>query len=184
MPPWRRWTLLILSVGFASASADSADPPARPPNAPGPAIAPPMRSAPIPPRGGAPAQDESWPERQREAEQLRQLQAWRAYVNRPTAWQLQNPSGAQNRSPTDVLPRGYVMSNTYAGPQHREWSNVSAPVMLPQMPAGYVSVPPVPSTNVPLAPNTYWGPANQSWSNVRVGTAVPNGLGGWNYTPR
>jgi hypothetical protein len=178
----RFWWSIVLCLGFDAGPADAADPRAATGIA---TIAPqPMASQSPGKPANADASRQTWEEQQRAAYEMRQREAWQAYVNRPTAWQLQNPSGAQNRAPTDMMPRGYVTSNTYTGPQFRDWHNLSAPVMLPHQPADYLRPSPVTFTNVSLAPNTYWGPANQGWSNVRVGTAVPSGLGGWNYTPR
>jgi hypothetical protein len=147
----------------------------------GPAVA---VSPETPPPAANPS--ETWQQRLTQlqtVQQVRQQQALQAFANRPTAWQLQNPSGAQNRFPTDTGPNGYLAPNTYFGPLYRDWSNLSGPVMLSQMPANYTSVPPVNYSNVPLAPNTYWGAANQSWSNVRLGNVVPNSSGGWTYRP-
>ena len=159
---------LCLILGAAAHAADSADPPT---------------TADTPASTKKTPEPETWEQRLRRLRQEDRQRALDAFANRPTAWQLQNPSGAQNRYPTDVTPRGYVTTNTYSGPQYRDWNNQSAPVMVPTLPATYSPAPSVIFSNVPLAPNTYWGPANLNWSNVRVGSAVPNGLGGWNYVP-
>jgi len=129
---------------------------------------------------------ETWQQREerlhREQQVQQQLDAIRAEARRPTAWQFQNPSGGHNRFPTDP-PRGYTAPNTYFGPDYRDWSRMSGPASLSQLPANYYTPPPVIFSNVPVAPNMYYGAANQSWSNIRVGDGVPSALGGWNWVP-
>lgn len=129
-------------------------------------------------------------QRQREVEtrqlqQLLQRQRELARTNLPrlTAWQLQNPSGSQNRSPTDFFPGGTLAPNTYFGPAHREWNQLTGPVTLTQMPFNYRAEPSVLHANVPLAPPTYWGRAQADWSQVRTFSAAPHAFGGWNLGP-
>ncbi|MDX1967202.1 MAG: hypothetical protein SFV23_08535 [Planctomycetaceae bacterium] len=103
------------------------------------------------------------------------------YANRPTEWQLQNPSGQQNHSTVDPRPTGYVAPNTYYGPQFRDWSRMSAPAYERKLPPNMQSVPPLTKTQVMVAPYTYWGADNQRWLQMTPGNATQSGLGGWNY---
>jgi hypothetical protein len=76
-----------------------------------------------------------------------------------------------------------VAPNTYYGAEYRSWSNLSAPVTMPQMPAGYFTPPLAVRSDAPLTTNTWWGAADRSWSNIRIGGATPSASGGWNYIP-
>jgi len=178
MPQFALVVQCWLVLSRMAVSADSAVPPAIPTQS-----TPANTAAASKPTATTTDNQETWQQReerlQRDRKLHEQLEQLRTELNRPTAWQLQNPSGLQNRTPTDS-PRGYIAPNTYFGSDQRAWTNQSAPIAMPQMPANYFSVPPVNFSNVLLAPNTYWGPANQSWSNVRTTTAIPSGLGGWN----
>lgn len=110
-------------------------------------------------------------------EQLRK--AWEE-AHRPTAWQLQNPSGTQNRIPTEAFPSGPLAPNTYYGPQFRQWNQMSPPVYERTLPYNMQAVPPVTQTNVMLAPNTWWNSRNNRWNQITPGSASPSPLGGWN----
>lgn len=128
------------------------------------------------------------PKREVETRQWQQLhqrhrEQAKASIPRLTAWQLQNPSGSQNRSPTGFTPSGFLAPNTYFGPAHREWNQLTGPVTLTQMPFNYRAEPTVLYANVPLAPPTYLGRAQADWSQVRTFSASPHAFGGWNVGP-
>lgn len=142
----------------------------------GPAMAPAGQPTPATPNVSQPQRDQAL---QRQREFLQQ----QAYANRPTEWQLQNPSGIQNRSPTSPNIDGYVAPNNYFGANQRVWTNLSGPVVQQQMPANISPTIPLTQTNVMIAPYTYYGASNAGWSNVTTGGATPSPLGGWNYRP-
>lgn len=113
--------------------------------------------------------------------QKERLQAERDAANRPTAWQLQNPSGIQNRTgESQFHVNGYQAPNTYYGAPQRPWSNLSAPISEPQQPSNITPVPPLTQTRVMVAPYTYWGRQNNRWNMVSPAEATPYRLGGWN----
>ncbi len=116
---------------------------------------------------------------QEEARQRRLKAEWEA-AHRPTAWQLQNPSGEWNRYPADQTRPGYMAPNTYYGPQFRQWNQQSNPVYERQLPPNQVAVPPLPQTSAPVAPYSYWGASNQRWNMISPGGATRDPLGGWN----
>ena len=122
---------------------------------------------------------EQFTDRLRKQEAERKKQEWE-WANRPTAWQLQNPSGEQNRFATDDVNRGYTAPNTYFGAQFRDWSGLSAPAYERQLPPGMNAVPPLTSQDVMIAPYSYWGAENQMWNQVSPGGATMDPLGGWN----
>uniref|UniRef100_A0A7C4LNM1 Uncharacterized protein n=1 Tax=Schlesneria paludicola TaxID=360056 RepID=A0A7C4LNM1_9PLAN len=101
----------------------------------------------------------------------------------PTDWQLQNPSGPLNQSPTEAAPRGYLAPNTYFGPAFREWQQMSGPITIQQQPFNQQPVPTVLEAAVPLAPNTYWGPSQAAWSNLHTPPVTRHAFGGWNTRP-
>lgn len=133
------------------------------------------------------APDSAPQSRQREFEirqlQQRQRELAKASLPRLTAWQLQNPSGSRNCSPTEFSPGGLLAPNTYYGPAHREWNQLTGPVTLTQMPFNYRAEPTVLHANVPLAPPTYLGRAQAEWSQGRTFSATPHAFGGWNVGP-
>lgn len=96
-----------------------------------------------------------------------------------TNWQLQNPSGASNYSPTDPHVTGFLAPNTYFGPQFRPWEGMSGPLYEANLPPNQTAVPPVTRSDVYLAPDTYWNPANNRWNQMSPGGATPDPLGGW-----
>ncbi len=191
-------TPALLCLTMQSLSAVFAADPAPPAAVPAPAAAP---SAPANTpayigaaiyRGSTPAvstaaqtpgpespQDEFQKRLQQDRERKRQQEI--EYANRPNEWQLQNPSGPQNRSTVDPRPAGYVAPNTYFGPQYRNWSQLSAPVYERTLPPNMTPVPPLTQTNVMVAPYSYWGADNQHWLQMSPGGATQSGLGGWNY---
>lgn len=103
-------------------------------------------------------------------------------ANRPTSWQLQNPSGIQNRyGESQFHVSGYQAPNTYFGKDQRPWTNLSAPLYERELPPNIVPVPPLTQSPVMIAPYSYWGPENTQWNMVSPARVNPNPLGGWNY---
>lgn len=155
---------LVLSGAWESAIA------ADPSDVSQPAAAPSQESRPL-------SRDDFAARRQRLQQQPRQP------AQRPTAWQLQNPSNIDNRTPTSPQLDGYVAPNTYFGPQFREWSHLSPPVSQTQRPANITAVPLLPQAGVPIAPYSYWGADNARWSHVTIGRSEPSPTGGWRMRP-
>jgi|GEM_PF-4705780 len=128
----------------------------------------------------AQAPRDSFQQRLQQQQQL-QRQAELDAARRPTEWQLQNPSGQQNRTDESQFHvNGYVSPNTYYGARQRPWSNLSAPVYERAQPPNIRPVPPLTQTRVMVAPYTYWGPQNTRWNMVGPTQATPSPLGGWN----
>jgi hypothetical protein len=166
-------TLLILIAG----SAESADP------APGNYEAVPV-STPVKPTANqsAPRRDD-FAARQQRLQHQQAMQQRIQEANRPTAWQMQNPSNPQNRIPTSSELPGYVAPNTYFGPQFRTWNNQSAPVTQSQPPANISPSLPLIQSNAMIAPYSYWGGGNARWSNVTTVTPQPSPFGSWTIAP-
>ncbi|MBI1349075.1 hypothetical protein GC163_22615 [bacterium] len=122
-------------------------------------------------------------QRIQQVQQERMRQEFEA-AHRPTAWQLQNPSGIQNRyGESQFHVNGYQAPNTYFGAEYRPWSNMSAPLFEPQQPPNIVPVPPLTQTEVMVAPYSYWGPQNNLWHQVSPAVGSPNPLGSWDIGP-
>lgn len=158
------FAILAAILGLAG-SAKSADPPSAPATTASAATKTPP----------APGLAEIVLGRQR---QESQQQAWQE-AHKPTEWQLQNPSGIDNRYPTSREIPGYVAPNSYFGPQFREWNQMSPPVSQSQWPANMTPTTPLLQTNIPVAPLSYWGAGSAQWSNVTVPRPQASPLGGW-----
>lgn len=174
----------------AAGNTPAAPPGAATPNSPGrPGSAADRLSQPAPtqpaitpsPAEGAQAGRETLEARVKRLREQQQAAMLRE-AHRPTAWQLQNPSGLDNRFPADDVPAN-MAPNTYYGKQFRDWNQMSGPVYERQLPQNQTAVPPLTQTRVMVAPYSYWGPQNQRWHNMSPGSARPSPLGGWNMTP-
>lgn len=110
--------------------------------------------------------------------QLRQQQANNDRP-KPTTWQLQNPANPQNNSPTEMT--GTIAPNNYFGSQFHDWSNVSHPEPMTQLPFNQNFVPTIDQSNLYTAPNSYYGGQFSNWSNISTGQPEMNPFGGWNY---
>jgi len=179
-------TLLIIVV--ASSPAVSADQAAQsryaPRVVPMAAAKPISAKAPVAPAAPAkPAARDDFAARQQRLQQQQATQQSAQDANKPTAWQLQNPSGLENRSPTSREIPGYVSTNNYFGAQFRPWSHLSDPVTQPQTPANITPTPPLAQSGVMTAPLSYWGADNARWSNVTISQPQLNPLGGWTIPP-
>lgn len=173
---------LMIGCLATATAAESADRPATTPyeSAPPKSAAP--TTAPVTPAAALPQPDDFTSRQVRLQQQQAQQKAFEE-SNRPTAWQLQNPSNLQNRIPTDSNLPGYVSTNNYFGAQFREWSNMTGPVTQSQWPANMTPTVPLIQTNVMMAPRTYWGADSLRWSNVSTPPAQLNPLGGWTTHP-
>ncbi|MDZ4688534.1 MAG: hypothetical protein SH850_25955 [Planctomycetaceae bacterium] len=181
---WTRIGFHTLVVVATSSAAVSADQPLGPQYAArvAPAAAVKTVSATKPAAPAAPAKPPARDDFAARQQRLQQQQAVQD-ANKPTAWQLQNPSGIENRSPTSRELPGYVATNNYFGAQFRDWSNLSAPVSQSQTPANITPTTPLTQTNVMISPYSYWGADNARWSNVTISNPQMNPLGGWTISP-
>jgi len=162
--------LLILAAGLSAESADS-----QPGRKDLPPQGTPAKSTASPP---APKRDDFAARQQR----LQQQQTWQQRsqeANRPTTWQMQNPSNPQNNSPTDPKVNGYIAPNTYFGAEFREWHNQSPTVTQNQPPSNISPSLPLMQSNAMIAPNSYWGADNARWSNMTIVNPQPSPFGSW-----
>jgi hypothetical protein len=165
--------LLILLVG----SAESAD------SAPGKDAAVPASTPAKPAANLSTPKRDDFAARQQRLQQQQTFQQRVQDANRPTAWQLQNPSNPQNRNPTSSEISGYVAPNSYFGPQFREWNNQSAPVTQSQPPTNISPSLPLIQSNAMIAPYSYWGGDSAGWSNVNIVNPQPSPFGSWTINP-
>ena len=100
---------------------------------------------------------------------------------RPTAQQLQNPSGAYNFTHSGISHGQYTTGNTYFGSQFNSWNNLQMqPTTLDSVQTFNRTLPPV-NSGAYYSPNSYLGPVNNQWSNLSSGCVTPNYLGGYIY---
>jgi hypothetical protein len=101
---------------------------------------------------------------------------------RPTAQQLQNPSGAYNFSHSGMSQSQYITANNYLGSQFNNWNNIRLqPNTLDAFQAFNRTQPPANSGY--FSPNTYFGAGFSQWNNMSSGSPMPNYLGGYIYQP-